>query len=210
MRNEAAFASTAKKSPSLEDYTNFHGMLCSPMTAQRCIDSFDGGTVLFLPNTHCSNTIAKHDAAPVFSVLTYYLLVMFSLTGLSTLLKATKFRHAKEYSNQPPVTGPLASLSDRDLVVNESVCNFVKDQQRGETTMDDCLTLERQFEYEFLGGLSVVMFHLICQNNRLHLVEVYQIKNKVLGAVVAVFSETISIISRATLFVTSMRLKKRL
>ena len=41
-------------SASLTDFVNFHGMLCKPSTAFRCINEFRGGTVLFLPNEYNS------------------------------------------------------------------------------------------------------------------------------------------------------------
>lgn len=197
------FASPAKTaSPSLEDYTNFHGMLCSPVTAQRCINSFNGGSVLFMPRTYTS--ISKYDCVPIFNIVSYYMLVFFTLTGLSTLFKITKTCYAKEHMSQPAFTGALRALSNKELVATEDVLTFIKEQQGSSIE----LKLERQFEYEFFGGLSVVMFHLVCNNNKLHLVEVYQIRNKLLSGAVSIFSDFMSMVAYLIKLANSSQIKK--
>ena len=102
------------------------------------------------------------------------MLVLISLTGLSTMLKFTKFKCSKENINKP-VDGPIASISDKELVADESVWAYIREQSQ---TQD--LILQRRFEFEFFGGLSIVMLHLTCQKNLLHMVEIYRVKNKVL------------------------------
>jgi hypothetical protein len=168
-----------RESPSNEDYSNFHGMLCSPKTAASCIDSFDGISMI-IPNTYSLQSspllLAKYDVTPpVLTMFSYYLLVLISLTGLSTLCKSTKLRCAEEHLNQPVVSS-IASISDKELVADDNVWGYVK-----ELAEVDDLRLQRRFEFEFLGGLlTVVMLHLKCSQDRLHLVEVYSIKNKLL------------------------------
>ena len=39
--------STTPTAPSLDEYKSFHGMLCKPKTAKRCIESFNNGVALF-------------------------------------------------------------------------------------------------------------------------------------------------------------------
>ena len=163
--------SASEPAPSLEDYTNFHGMLCWPKTAKRCIDSFDG-LVLFMPSNYGSATLEKYDRTrPALTVLRYYLLVLISFTGLSTLLKITKF-HCARQENAQPITGPIAAESNEDLIADESVWQYIMDQSQTKN-----LKLTRRFEYSFCCGLiSVVMLHITCSRNLLHLVEVYQVK----------------------------------
>ena len=69
-------------------------MLIAPGPAQRCIESFNG-RILFMPSSY-SRDAATFPAAglrsrwePSLSLTTYYLLVLASLTGLSTLLGQT-------------------------------------------------------------------------------------------------------------------------
>ena len=170
MKPSVAFVTT-------ENYRNFHGMLCQPSTAQCCVDSFTG-SILFMP--HDYTTPSNYDfSRPLLTVGTYYLLVLISFTGLSTLLGATKFQCAEEYNADQVkiITTPLASKSDPSLIFREDCWNHVYKQCSCNT-----LRLLRRFEYEFLwGNLSVVMLHLMCENNKLHLVEVYRWKVPLIG-----------------------------
>ena len=112
---------------SLPEYTAFHGMLCSPTTARRCIASFSKGAAVFADqqeyycgdndddddadndgdtkNTNTSITnLARWDfnrtASPLaLNVWTYYVLVVFSMTGLSSLFGRTHCLKAVEYNN---------------------------------------------------------------------------------------------------------------
>ena len=183
--------------PTLDEYVHFHGMLCSPDTAKRCVDSFDG-TILFMPHTYSPATLPSFDCTrPILTVWSYYVLVLFSLTGLSTLLGRTKFLAAHDYSvtnaeqqqqqqqvsngvvdtdlslRIRPSTTCVISEHDDSLVADPSVWSYVLHQSGSRA-----LRLVRRFEYEFgFGGLSVVMLHLRCNLDKLHLVEVYRWKS---------------------------------
>ena len=163
MKPNAAFAT-------LEDYKHFHGMLCRPETAQRCIESFSG-SILFLPQDY--NSPDDYDFTPPYlTVVTYYLLVLLSFTGLSSLFGMTRVHCAEEYATPMIVTSAVSSQSDSSLVVRDDCWEYIHKKFDCQT-----LRLSRRLEYEFLlGNLSVVMFHLVCENHRLHLVEVYQWK----------------------------------
>ena len=100
--------------PSLDEYNSFHGMLCKPKTAKRCIESFNDGVALFadqkeyykdddddddinhlnrLSNFDFNNTTAELGSGLPFNIWTYYLLVVLSLTGLISLLSITPFSY---------------------------------------------------------------------------------------------------------------------
>ena len=82
-------------SATLADYARFHRMLVGPAAARRCVESFEGGVVVFAPAA--ANTPAAFpprgksafDLAGSLSVFSYYFLVATSFTGLSTLLGLT-------------------------------------------------------------------------------------------------------------------------
>ena len=162
-------------------FVNFHGMVCSPKTASQCIDAFDG-TILFMPSTYTPDTLAQYDYSPkgVLTPFSYYLLVLISLTGLSTLLGMTDFQMAKEYPDPKNTDSaikdagtPLGSKSNDALCVENYVLDYCKKYTQAKT-----IYLKRQFEYRFrLVGLEVIMLHFLCDQNKLHLVEVYQFKN---------------------------------
>ena len=246
MKTVAAFAAeyvAAPSSPSLEEYTHFHGMLCKPSTAARCVESFNG-TVLFMPHDYYDPTMTKRESSslqpfdctrPILSVVSYYLLVWMSLTGLSTLLRQTKFLVSRDYASatntnlplvfqrrrRPAVEGtqptkeeerdgnmdsPWVADSDKELIVYPHVWEYVLDRSvLGDATTKEVsgeLRLKRQFEYNFGGvllggGLSVVMLHLQCNQNKLHLVEVYQWKNPILRAIFRSFSRLSGLLLRS-------------
>lgn len=165
MRNVAAFASWAGVDASLEDYTNFHGMLCHPATATRCIGSFTG-SIFFAPSDDTRNLERYDCTGGILSLCSYYLLVLMSFTGLSTLLRQTEFRTAREYSTSNEVTTEIVSEHDSMLVAEPHVLDYCKEQ-----TKSSSLHLKRRFEYNFgLVGLSVMMLHLECDKKLLHLV----------------------------------------
>jgi len=92
--------------PSLEDYKAFHGMLCAPKDARRCIQSFEGGAILFASQEDYGIAIAGNKSFSNFdfngntlNIWTYYLLVIFSLTGLCSVLRRTKVIEAVEYND---------------------------------------------------------------------------------------------------------------
>ena len=180
-------------------FVNFHGMVCSPKTASKCIDAFDG-TILFMPSTYTPDTLALYDYSPdgVLTPFSYYLLVLISLTGLSTLLGMTDFRMSREFPDpgaaaaaavtpdekrNQTATTPFVSTFNDGLRVESLVLDYCKQYTKAQT-----IHLKRQFEYEFrLVGLEVIMLHFLCDQNKLHLVEVYQFKNAFLRNYAAPF-----------------------
>lgn len=173
-RTAAFGAPVARTDATLDDYTNFHGMLCRPSTAQRCIDSFTG-TVLFMPE-HGTSEPNRYDCSNgMLSLWSYYLLVVVSLTGLSTLLKQTEFLTAENVPAQQHLNvDELVSKQNNPLLsVDQNVLDYVMKQ-----TDSSSLQLKRYFEYHF-GGLvpvSVIMLHFLCDKGLLHLVEVYHVE----------------------------------
>lgn len=166
-------------------FVNFHGMVCHPKTAAQCIDSFTG-TILFMPSDYTPSSLASFDcsAKGVLTPVSYYMLVLFSLTGLSTLLGMTKVVAAKEYPTTAAVQGvPLASDSNTALRVEKFVLDYCK-----QYTNANSIFLKRRFEYKFrLVGLEVIMLHFLCDQDKLHLVEVYEFNNIICRKWVAPF-----------------------
>jgi hypothetical protein len=160
---------------SLDDYTNFHGMLCRPRTAKRCIDSFTG-SILFMPDHYTtSKTLENYDCGRgITNTLTYYLLVLITFTGLSTLLQQTEIRMAEETLLKLDSDNTvICSPHDGRLKVDSSVLDYVLRQHNSTN-----LKLTRRFHFYF-GGLvpiSVIMLHLECNQGLLHLVEVYRVE----------------------------------
>ena len=107
---------TTTTAPSLDEYKSFHGMLCRPKTAKRCIEIFNNGVALFadqkeyeyddddinhlnhLSNFDFNNNTAELGSGLPFNIWTYYLLVVLSLTGLCSLLRITQCLKAVEYN----------------------------------------------------------------------------------------------------------------
>jgi hypothetical protein len=169
-------------SASLNDYTNFHGMLCRPRTAKRCIDSFTG-SILFMPvhytTTTATTTLENYDCGGgITNTLTYYLLVLVTFTGLSTLLQQTEIRTVQETETLLELDNNnnhtvIRSHHDGRLKVDSSVLDYILRQHNSTN-----LKLTRRFDFYF-GGLvpiSVMMLHLTCNQGLLHLVEVYRVE----------------------------------
>ena len=129
-----------------QDFIHFHGMLCHPWTAKRCIASFipSGGRIIFAPRRIFKNIEQKTpDALYEFSwflrnyevsglsYLEYLSLVVYSLTGLSTLLGMTKFVHNEE------------NLVDGIRTSTENLPQIMFDY------LGDNLTVVRHYTYEF-------------------------------------------------------------
>ncbi|KAG7351164.1 hypothetical protein IV203_010524 [Nitzschia inconspicua] len=203
--------------PSLTDYTNFHGMLCRVGTARRCIQSFDGVALFADQSTYHRN---DHDLSSVdykhkgillgLSVVNYYLLVLFSLTGACTLVGRTKFLAMQDGlfdQFHPHETGPMICSKEtkETLCMPPKVLDYIRkrsadldydqDQSQPQNSStpplsqacsnDDTVVLKRRFEYEFGGYLSVMMLHFQCSRGRTHLVEVYRVhSDSALGRVV--------------------------
>ena len=182
-------------------------MVCSPKTASQCIDAFDGA-ILFMPSTYTPDTLSRYDYSPkgVLTPLSYYLLVLISLTGLSTLLGMTDFQVAKEYpdpdSASKEATTTLGSDSNDALQVETYVLHYCKNYTQANT-----IYLKRQFEYRFrLVGLEVIMLHFLCDQNKLHLVEVYQFKHWFLQKYFAPFFVSVGNVCRK--FITRLQFRK--
>ena len=168
--------SSTKSAASLSDYSNFHGMFCRPATASRCVDSFAGGTILFMPSSYTEKTLPSYDcsAKGVLTPLSYYMLVLYSLTGLSTLLRLTVFRMAREFPAETKADPSLMTSKYNSLLRVEP---FVLEHCKRHTNAQS-IHLKRRFEYKFkLVGLEVVMLHFFCDQNKLHLVEVFHFNN---------------------------------
>ena len=92
-------------SPRLEDYTAFHGMLCKPDVARRCIKTFKDGAGLFASQVDYNDALSGSKKIANFdfnnsplplNTMTYYLLVIMSLTGFCSLFLCTKVLVATE------------------------------------------------------------------------------------------------------------------
>jgi hypothetical protein len=197
VRPSSVAAAVASDAPHFEDYTYFHGMLLGPKRAQRCINSFNG-TILFMPHDYVprdtgrdnriDKSLAAYDCSPPFLSLTlYYLLVLISFTGFSTICGWTRFLCAEEYDEPVSFVGSLSANSDKQLIADHHVWRYMNATAAASTGRSTTnqpaqqqwqhLALKRRFEFEFLRGLlSVVMFHLVCDQQRLHLVEIYRWK----------------------------------
>ena len=166
----------------LDDFTPFHAMVCSPNTASRCIQSFNGA-VLFMPSSYNASTIQNFDCSATLNLISYYLLVLVSLTGLSTLLRVTKYRETKEFDKDhlEEISDKWVSKYNSRLHVEEHVLDYCKKHTNSQT-----LYLKRHFEFQFqLFGLDVVMLHFVCDQNKLHLVEVYHFQHRLLQNLMA-------------------------
>lgn len=179
-----------KVTPSLQDYTHFHGMLCRPSTARRCLQSFDG-RVLFMPVGY-QPPLARFDySRPVlvgnwsmnpFTTFTYYVLVWISLTGLSTLLKRTKFLQAQETNEAIDGSSSITAEHCSDLRLDPSVLEY----------LGNSCTLRRRFEYDFkIPRLQVTMLH-IEQRGKLSLVEIYRCENWLLRWILRRYQQTLT------------------
>ena len=206
-------ATAGQNKASVKDFSHFHGMLCRPSTAQRCIDEFVGATILFMPldynnkkhqtNIQSDNKPTKHspassslshfrtwDASHILTTTSYYGLVLLSFTGLSTLLRQTRFLVGRQETpatdnslsseNQPSkiLDGKIVAESNPNLVIEESVFDYIiaqeqvnkdpaqqstltaKHQSAINTSTSEQFYIKRRFEYDFGGLLSVMMIHL--------------------------------------------------
>ena len=157
-----------------------------------------------MPSSYTKETIPLFECSKKMTTLTYYILVLYSLTGLSTLLRLTDFRMAQEFpvDNSKEAEPPLTSKYNSLLRVEPEVLEHCKRKSNAQT-----IFLKRRFEYNFkLLGFEVVMLHFLCDQNKLHLVEVYHINNRILRDFVApVVMKAVGTILR---FVKGKRTKK--
>lgn len=188
----------------LKDYESFHSMMATPSQAKKCIDSFvqHKGCVLFMPSSHRDDEIHLYNASHgMLHLVSYYALVLFSLTGISTLLRMTKIIDVQDYTESgglsvwkedKPIT-ETKSIENTEVYARECVLNYVenhvkkynlKDSNKNHQGGKISLKLQRRFEYNFrlCGGLNVIMLHLSSSEcpDVLHLVEVYQFQNPIL------------------------------
>ena len=146
-----------------KEFTTFHGMLCNPMSANRCIKAFNG-TILFMPSNYKEKGIATYHTTNL-NLVTYYLLVLWSLTGLSTLLRMTHFIETKE-----DLKNGLISPE-----ITEDIVTYIN--QESGSDQGNQLTVIRRYAFYFrLCGVRVKMFHLQSSDkaDKLHLVEIYE------------------------------------
>ena len=121
----------------LETYYRFHGMLIGPSAARECCDSFARGTILFMPSSYrlgendergksrAGARLSRWDASGV-TVSRYFLLVVLSFTGLSTLLGLTETIDARELRER----GSGVNSFTGQVPAPISACRFRK-RQRG-------------------------------------------------------------------------------
>lgn len=124
-------------------------------------------------------------------MVSYYGLVLFSMTGLWTLWGRTKFLVGRDETkqgsdnddnvvsatadNKSSSSTCLVAETNPELVVRPVVWDYLHEQNPTSTQF----TLQRRFEYDFSGLLTVVMLHLSCDQGKLHLVEVYKVENPI-------------------------------
>ena len=168
----ALLAVPAPREPTLAEFERFHAMLPRPGVARRCVAAFQN-TIVFAPAsyTDAEDFPAHGDSryeVKRLTVFAYWLLVLASFTGLSTLLGRTDVLDAREVDviNEREVDDVLPP---HGLHPSEAMMAYVR-RKAGERVRP-C----RRFEYNFrLAGLSVVMLHFRGQTTGfLYLVEIY-------------------------------------
>ncbi|GAX27749.1 hypothetical protein FisN_13Hh151 [Fistulifera solaris] len=175
-------------------------MLCQPATAAKCIRSFDG-SILFMPKAvadaanlqACS--LQKYEfSSGRLTLLSYYLLVLVSWTGFLTLIGRTKFLIGREEDGNLPLPDRVQAEKagkrhNLDLGLDRNRLLAHVQSVRPDTTE---LFIKRRFEYEFGNIVSVVMLHLVCDQGRLHLFEIYHMHNPLLRYIVKSLSTIVA------------------
>ena len=167
----ALLAVPAPREPTLAEFERFHAMLPRPGVARRCVAAFQN-TIVFAPASYTdANFPARGDSryeVKRLTVFAYWLLVLASFTGLSTMLGCTDVIDARECEiiNEREVDDVLPP---HGLHPSEAMMAYVR-RKAGEHVRP-C----RRFEFNFrLAGLAVVMLHFRGETTgRLHLVEIY-------------------------------------
>lgn len=169
----------------LAEFTRFHGMLIAPAPATRCVHAFDGGTILFMPCNYAESlsiTLPAKGVSPYevqsLTTLRYFILVIVSLTGLSTLLGLTTMFDARELSAADAFDDALISKRSAKLPVHTRALEYIARRSSsagsGSTSLASELRVVRRFEFCFrLVALNVVMLHVVDADEKLHLIEVY-------------------------------------
>lgn len=110
-----------------------------------------------MPSNYALKGIAAYEVSKL-NILTYYGLVLSSFTGISTMVGATKFLEAAE---------------DLDNGLNEK-CPEINNEIKSYLNMEGNCRVVRLFEYNFLlPAIHVKMFHLMGNDGKLSLVEIY-------------------------------------
>jgi len=183
----------------MAEFKAFHGMVCNPLSAQKCVDYFDGCALFADQKDYTTrNELASFDflRTPIpLNLLSYYALVLFSCTGLLSLLGYTKVHQCQE-EDAVFSTAKATNSNDEAETVVESHClhnipgipsltipkyviHYILErsttrglQDPGAVPRGKEVRLIRRFEFEFGPLLSVMMCHFECQTQRF-LVEVY-------------------------------------
>ena len=167
----ALLAVPAPREPTLAEFERFHAMLPRPGVARRCVAAFQN-TIVFAPASYTDADFPAHGDSRYevkrLTVFAYWLLVLASLTGLSTMLGCTDVLDARDVDvvNEKEIDDVLPP---HGLHPSEAMMAYVR-RKAGERVRP-C----RRFEFNFrLACLSVVMLHFRGETTgRLHLVEIY-------------------------------------
>jgi len=153
-----------------------------------------------MPYNHADNEISSYDASHnnSLNLFSYYALILFSFTGLSTLIGMTDVIDIQDYTACGGVPiyqdGMLSELVkskvDCQVYARECVFQYVQrhmDLYNNKRDKSATLMLQRRFEYNFrlFGVLNVIMLHVSSSNSPqvLHLVEVYKVQNEILSRI---------------------------
>lgn len=186
--------------PSLKEFEAFHGMVCNPISSQRCIQYFDGCALFASQEDYATTNLKTFDytRTPIpLNIFTYYMLVVFSCTGLISLLGMTTpsliceentvfstDRFDKEKEDLPVVQSKtLKNIpGEKILFIPNKVIFYIIQRSLGLHESDEISSLKsallpkvkliRRFEYQFGNLLSVMMCHFVCNDHK-YLVEVY-------------------------------------
>mgnify|MGYP001275934491 CR=1 FL=1 len=145
-------------------FTTFHGMLINPYHAYKCIEKING-KIIFISNKAAENIHLKKYKPIHLNLLSYYGLVIGSLTGLSTLLGMTQFIEIND------------SVGDEQYIDNTLKSKLWQHLEFGEDHK-----IIRFFSYYFiLPGIDVKMYHVKNKNeDKLHLIELYTASKRLL------------------------------
>ena len=167
----ALLAVPAPREPTLAEFERFHAMLPRPGVARRCVAAFQN-TIVFAAASYTDADFPAHGDSRYevkrLTVFAYWLLVLASFTGLSTMLGRTDCLDARavDVINEREVDDVLPPHA---LHPSEAMMRYV--QRKAGERVRPC----RRFEFNFrLAGLAVVMLHFRGETTGcLHLVEIY-------------------------------------
>ena len=146
----------------MSEFVRFHSMLTFPWSAMRCVASVDG-VILFMPTNYKERGIAAYHVS-FLNTSVYYLLVLFSFTGISTALGMTEFLETSD-NFEKGLESPEVTEDIKAFVVQHSNAQL------------SSLKVIRRFSFNFrIPGMKVKMFHLSDgrPEGKLHLVEIYE------------------------------------